>query len=646
MEQVVSRQELIDKIIQNENLHPGDKISYDRLIELSKKYKLNPYTLAVNIFGVTQYQFSAIQSKGSNAKNFIIFKHLIPDMIENAISFRDIIMQNEELVEGSLINYSQLQYISKKYNIPEKILAIEVLQISEFSYTAIKNNPDKNAIIFYQQKIRNSQTAQKSEKMNSLRQMILKSEKLKMEDKIDYEKLVQLSKKYEVDEKTLAIQIFGITLNAFYHIKSDKKRNAIILKGFLNDEELKKISTRILDVEGIKPYTKINYKTLQNLSEKYFIPERILALNILEITENQYWNMKYGNTQYAYVLKGEYRAINAEELQKLKVRIFEQEKLSSGKRISYDEIENIQKKYNVPLNELLYILGITKHAYNFIKRERKYRTIVKNMDIYFITQILSETMVKERYYTKEEIEQICKTNNISLQNFFDYILGKAVYFGYNAYDKLLNSKGKIWIGVKSKLSNEFINKNLNQIREIARKVSNYVYYKYKSEKRKLEKEDLEQEIFILIIETCGDLEKNFDDGELSKMIYLRARANILNYIHPEPKTVSMFGYYNNAQNRSIKGNGKNTDLIIKDEHANTEKEALDNYENELEEISIIGYLSKLLEYGYDRNTSIEKTANTFGIDQKTMLEIIKQELLEQGKVKQINNGQYVLAIKK
>lgn len=428
MEQIISSKEFADKIIQNENLHPGDKISYHKLIELSNKYSITPYTLAVNIFKVTQRQFQAIQSRGSNAKNFIILKHLIPEMIENAISFRDIIMQDEQLSEGSSINYNKLQYISKKYNIPEKVLAVNVLQISEYSYRSIKSDPNRNAKIFYKQKQINNQINQKNEK-SSLRQEILRNDSLKIGDKINYEKLVKLSKKYKIHEKTLATDILGITLSSFYHIKSDKKRNAITLNAFLSDEELKSFSEKLLDVEGIQPYTQIDYEMLQKISDKYSINEKILALSVLGISDNQYWNMKYKSNNKAYVLKGEYKETNLEELRKLKLRIFEKEKLAAGKRISYEEIENIQKKYDVPLNELLYILGITKSAYSFIKHKRRYNSIVKDMDTYLITQILSEIMEKERYYNKDEIEQICETNNISLQDFFDYVLGKAVYFG-------------------------------------------------------------------------------------------------------------------------------------------------------------------------------------------------------------------------
>lgn len=639
---IISSNELANKIIQSENLHPGDKISHARLIELSNQYNITPYTLAINILGVTQAQFNAIHSKNSNAKNFIILRHLIPEEIENAIGLRDIIMQEEQLKEGNLINYNQLQYISRKYAISERILAINVLQISEYSYRKIKNNANANAMIFHRQKKTNTQTAQKDEKVSAIRQEILTSEGLKIGDKINYENLARLSRKYQIDERKLAIDIFGITLNSFYHIKSDDKRNAIVLKEFSSDQELKKISIKILNKEGLKPYTQIDYKMLREISEKYSINEKILALSILGLTEGQYWSMKYNHNMKAYVLKGECKKIDLEELRKLKLRIFEEEKLSAGSRISYEQLEDIQRKYEVPLNELLYILGITQHAYNFIKRERAYCSIVKDTDKYLITQILSEIMEKERYYTKGEIETICKTNNISLQDFFDYILGKAVYFGYDSYRRLLDDKGRIWIGSRSRLSSEFINKNLERIREIARKVSDYIYYKYKSQKGNLEKEDLEQEACLLIIETCGDLEKNFDGSELSRMIYLRARINMLKHVSTKLKVISISGYYKKAQDRSTKGNNNNIDLVVKDGNADTEKEALDNCESGFKELSIIDYLSKLIEKGFDRNTCLEKTASVFGIDKQTMLEAIKDELLRKGKVKQTDRGEYVL----
>ena len=159
---------------------------------------------------------------------------------------------------------------------------------------------------------------------------------------------------------------------------------------------------------------------------------------------------------------------------------------------------------------------------------------------------------------------------------------------------------------------QFQSINSNRIIDIAKKVSNYIYYKYNCKKRNLEKDDLEQEACILILETCGDLEKNFDGDELSRMIYLRARINVLKHIGTQSKVVSIYGYYKKAQDRTTKGNGKNIDLVVKDENADTEKEAL------------------------------EKTASVFEIDKETMLETLKEELLKRGKVKQTDKGEYVL----
>ena len=114
---------------------------------------------------------------------------------------------------------------------------------------------------------------------------------------------------------------------------------------------------------------------------------------------------------------------------------------------------------------------------------------------------------------------------------------------------------------------------------------------------------------------------------------------MLKHIGAESKVVSIYGYYRKARE---KGDDKNIDLVVKDENADTEKEAIEHYESEIEETSIIGYLSKLVEEGYDRNTALEKTANIFEIDKKTMLEALQEELLKKGKAKKTDKEEYIL----
>lgn len=66
-------EELKHKIVQTENLRPGDKVSYEQLKILSHKFNINIKLLAINIFGVTQCGYEGLCSKHSNSKNIIIF---------------------------------------------------------------------------------------------------------------------------------------------------------------------------------------------------------------------------------------------------------------------------------------------------------------------------------------------------------------------------------------------------------------------------------------------------------------------------------------------------------------------------------------------------------------------------------------------
>ncbi len=73
--------------------------------------------------------------------------------------------------------------------------------------------------------------------------------------------------------------------------------------------------------------------------------------------------------------------------------------------------------------------------------------------------------------------------------------------------------------------------------------------------------------------------------------------------------------------------------------------AIDNIEKKNQEnaySTIIMYLLKLIEKGYNRDLALSETANTFGIDKKTMLEAMQQELLERKRVKKTEKGDFVL----
>lgn len=446
---VINIVDLKRQIKENEKLLPGDKISYDRLLEIAKKYELAPRILAINIFGVSQPAYRGLVGKSSNAKNIIIFKSEIPKMIEDAIALRDTILKRENLIARDKINYIKLQQIAPKYNMRENILAIYVFKISEYSFREIRRNPKAFAIIL--NKDIESNEENEDTDIIEKRNHILKEFHLKPLDLINYQTLIMISSKVGIEEKKLAMDIFKLTSNSYYHLRCYPNRNAIILPNYYSNEKLMELKSEIVQAERLEPFDGMNYSMLQQISDKYNVNERILAINILGITSNQYYNIKVNPQMMAYILKADYKAKTPQELKTIRDMIFKNEKLSEGYRISLLEIEQLQKKYNLLLKELLYILGVTNDAYHFIKSNPYYKTIIKD------TEILNEKIKRGRYYSKEEIDKICQENNISQQNFFDYILGNARFFGFEEYKNVLEEKGKLWIGDKQEISEEFKN---------------------------------------------------------------------------------------------------------------------------------------------------------------------------------------------
>lgn len=643
MSQDFNGRELAEKIIKNEHLRPGDKISYDRLIELSGKYGITPKVLAVSVFGATQPQFVGLKNKSSNAKSFVILKNQISDEIEDAVKNRSLIMESENLKEGSTIDYEMLQYLSIKYDIPVKILAVNVFQISDYSFRKIKNDFSKKAVIMFKQKSSDLRSAKKDDETEAFRKKVLEEGNLKIGDKINYETLKKLAQSNGIDVEKLAFDILGLSTSAFYHIKRDSKRNAVVLKGFLGKEEIKSLSEKIYSAEGIKPYTQIDYAALTKLSEKYLITEKILAYDVLGLSETQYWGLKYKSESKAYVLKGEETKTSPKEVGAIKERIFQEENITYGCRITLDQIENIRSKYELQLNEALYVLGLTRYSYDSLKRGSGYFTIVKDIEKYSTTQIISQLMEKERYYSKEEIEKICIDNKISVRDFIDYIIGRGIYFGLDNYEKILSETGRIWIGSKKAVSDGFVAENYERLEKIAKSIGKRLYYNDNIDKGRFSIEDLKQEAWVCMLERCGDLEKNYEGDQAFRLIYSRTRRIMMNNSTLKVKTVSVSGFYKNAKERRLKADDKNVDLDIKDEKVDVEGEALEKFEKEKRSenpSSVIEYLSDLVGKGYDRETALEQTAQKFNLDKKSMVKELQDELIRRGKVRKSGDGDY------
>ena len=411
---VESRKKLIDEIVENEGLYPGDKITYEKLLEMSDKYEIEPRVFAINILGVTPAAYQGVKSPSSNAKRMVILKDRIPQMIEDAINLRDIILEEEGLSIDSKISYKQLLEISAKYKVREAILAKYVFEISDSSFKQIKAHKEWKTHLFY--KSRTKQSIIKDEGIEKFRRQIIESEGLRIGDKINYKTICELAEKYGISKEKLAIDVFGISKSAYEHIKFDSKRNTVILRNYMTGETLEKCKSKILDQEGLQPLDIINYEQLVEIANRNHINERILAVDILGISENQFYNMRYGQSKIAVILKEDLKKKSHKKLETIKKKIFKQKGLKEGDKISYEEIEELKKEYNLSLDELLYILGTRNNliieAYRkgvpideIGKRTGTFRTTIHEI-IRKLNQEEREEIKKERKENKKKREEM------------------------------------------------------------------------------------------------------------------------------------------------------------------------------------------------------------------------------------------------
>ena len=170
---------------------------------------------------------------------------------------------------------------------------------------------------------------------------------------------------------------------------------------------------------------------------------------------------------------------------------------------------------------------------------------------------------KERYYTKGEIEEICKKYNVKFIWFIKYIYPRKKNY-YENLEILENSEKGLWIGENRNIDNEFLLKNFNHIQKACNCVAKNMSKVYNCDWLK---DEMEFEAFIAIFKN-GITQKNFEYDEkymINKLKY-NAKFSALKYAVNKFKEISY-------------------EEILENEHESKNKiQLLDNTYNPLEMI--------------------------------------------------------------
>ncbi len=464
---------------------------------------------------------------------------------------------------------------------------------------------------------------------------IIQKYNLKKKQSIDY---AFFSKMYQEYESQMTDQEFAELLQiskvAYQNFKSDSKKNPnrliIILKDRnLSDIEKQKKLLQLVQTYQLYKGQKIDYVFFTQMHEtvKTWLTDIELA-NLFGISHTNLKSIRREGTARLF----RNMKLNEESIEKIRKSIIEQ---NEGKEIYYKENKNrkgivdfykLYSPYRIYFthNEFAMLLGISEKNLWYTMHDMANPKIKDTEKVKKVEQIKQE-IVEGKYYSKEELERLCKQVNLSLDDFITYYINHGDFFDSSVYKDVIEHNQKLWIG-RTKIENSDLEKYKAILEHILGTTINQIQRRYGD--YHLE-EELKSSMLVYIAYNCGDLIYNFqyDEKVMERMIWTRARKYAqITYIQEYKKESKQVELLDNKIASDI--SAEQMQRIIETEEINTEEEKL------------IALFKNYLQQGYDKETIIENVSKIFHIEKTDMLDMMKKYLLEHGKVVKNERGEY------
>lgn len=484
---------------------------------------------------------------------------------------------------------------------------------------------------------------------NILLEEIIKRFDLYKKQQITYDELLNMYNEYS-DKFNLRefANLLGVKSKTFADFKynhkkikikknKDKKLTILSNRNLTIEEENKKI-LELAQKYNLYKCKEISYNEFKEMHEevKTVLTEIELA-NLLGITVSNLRNGRNPNTNYKFRIFRNCK-LDKEATEKIRKQIL---KKYEGKKTYYESNENNKGEidflelywpYRIYFSEKEFaeLLGISEKNLWYAKN-KKGNPKIKDIEKIKKIQLVRNELEKMTYLRKDEIEGLCQRLEISVEDFITYYINNGDFFDPSAYKQALDINNGLWTKKGS------IEKNhIKDYNEIFSRISRTVATKIKKNySEKFYNEDLQSNILLFILQNCRDLIKNFkyDAKLMEKMIWLRARqyAKVI-YLLEQKENMKMVSF-----NDQIKNNNKSNNIEINDvEIKNIEIIENDNLSDE----QLVNIFKNYLVQGYSKEVILKNLSTTLNIEKTEIVNIIKRYLLENGQVKQNDNGDY------
>ncbi len=558
-----SEEEMVEKIIEEKLVTPGEKLNYIQFLERSELIKkhhpatrhFSEYAMA-KLLGVRKGNFGSCKRHNTN---IIILKQYIKRKKNYKVSEEERNQVVEELIKNK--NARPYQYCDyerflelysgyeEKYS--EKTF-YEMLDLSYRDFYQIKNKKDKKRILrdcFSKEKVVEE---------------LLQSGKVTAGEEISLDKFNELHNEFNYFDRKLFAEILEITEGERENLEGRYTQKVQILRSKLPKK-------RILSGQEIKN------------------EEKNQALKML----------------------GE---------------LFQKGVIQYNQRIDYIEFKKLYSylgKTRIPEHELAEMLGIPYFQYQNMRHMGK-KIRIKNYKTLESIRIMGT--LEKRFYSKEEIEEMLNKHNISLEEFMENVILKWIpeenierYI--ELYSDTLERHKGIYIG-KGRMSNSYFEMLYPRIEPAIYKLVGYIC---KSRGRLHVVEDCKSEALMYILERCGDIEQNFsdiDDGETAiRMILARAKWVIhykaLEEYRVNKKITSENRFYRRGNIRDY----------IEDKKDTVEKVVIEKIIGETTEAKIMCDLIIGNENGIEKGELFDMIYRKYNIGEEELLKLLEKRLI-------------------
>lgn len=606
-------EELIEEIIKNlETEYSNKLITYQIFLELYEPYKAKISEIKfAEILGISRYSYKKLKNENKKVK---ILREKNQALKKRKQEIKKILIENG--YSNKIINYQVFLSLYEPYKSEMKELDFaNVLEMSPYIYNNLKNKGKDIKILKTEKNI-------SEELKEKIRENLI--EKGYSNERISYQKFLILYEPYKLEIKEADFaEIIGISYSNYMSMKVKGTKTKILKsKEQISEEEKENIRQKLIQ-DGYANKT-INYQEFSILYEPYktLMSEENFAI-ILEIPYYTYCSLKNHNKN-TKILK--FKNNISEEL-KEKIRENLKKEGYSNKLINYNKFLELYEPYRTQIKETDFaeLLGISASNYHNLKFKNTNAKIKFNYQE--LNRIKYKLNLQSREYKKEELEEICRKNNITL-----YELILELYPNVNIQEWM--NKPTIYIGI-CQIPKPFLEKYSDELMNIMQELIKTISKRYPTLQRY--KDDVASTALLYIIEKKGALVKNSKTDEEALIIIKKYMSKVIKYQYIAKYKINSIL----SLDENITSDKKRTRYdVLKSPKAEVvievDKKPKKNAENILDD------MEQCFQEGMQNSQAIMYVREKYKLTRQELLKILEEELRKKRKIAKTADGKMYL----